>query len=135
MFSPDGTLGDIPYEQMKAALAAGAKPGVTVKAPDGSLGVVPADRYQDAAKAGASIVPFKEQETQHPGFWATVSDDLGGMLHPSGFSPYPGMGQDEKAAASGQAYEQDQARKQAGYSPAYRALTPVAQSLGVNVPG
>jgi hypothetical protein len=45
------------------------------------------------------------------------------------------MGQEEKAAAAGQSYEQDQGRKSAGYSPAYRALAPVAESVGVNVPG
>src|ERR1039458_8620285 len=111
MFSPDGTLGDIPYEQMKAALAAGAKPGVSIKAPDGSLGVVPADRYQDAAKAGATIVPIKDQETQHPGFWANAADDLQGLLHPSGFSPYPGMDQEAKSAAATQHAQEDASRK------------------------
>jgi hypothetical protein len=135
IFAPDGSLGDVPYEQMKAALAAGAKLGVSIKAPDGTLGVIPADRYQDAVKAGATIVPIKDQETQHPGFWAKAADDLKGLLHPSGFSPYPGMGQDEKAAAAGQSFEQDQARQKAGYSAPYRALAPVAQSVGVNVPG
>jgi len=79
MFSPDGTLGDIPYEQMQAARAAGAKPGVSIKAPDGSLGVVPADRYQDAMKAGGTVVPIKDQETQHPGFWSTLASDFGAM--------------------------------------------------------
>lgn len=72
MFSPDGALGDIPYEQMHAALAAGAKPGVTVKSPDGQLGVIPADRTSEAIKAGGAIVPIHEQETDHPGFWENV---------------------------------------------------------------
>ncbi len=141
IFAPDGTLGDIPQDQLKAAISAGAKPGVTIKAPDGSLGVVPADRYQEAAKAGGQVVPLKDQETQHPGFWAHAADMLGGLLHPSGFSPYPGMGQEEKSAAAGQAYEQDQARQkpgpglQEGRGLAYRALAPVAQSVGVDVPG
>src|ERR1700675_2750596 len=135
MFSPDGTLGDVSFAQMKAALAAGAKPGVTIKSPDGKLGVVPADRYQDAAKAGATIVPIQDQETQHPGFWATAADDLKGLLHPSGFSPYPGMDQDAKSAAATQAAQQDQSRKAAGYSPPYRVAAPGAQAVGANVPG
>lgn len=135
IFAPDGTLGDIPFEHMKAAIAAGGKLGVTVKAPTGELGVVPADRAQDAAKAGGTIVPFKEQETQHPGFWASAADDLKGLLHPSGFSPYPGMDQEAKSAAATQSAQQDQSRKAAGYSSAYRALAPVAQAVGANVPG
>src|ERR1035438_1070787 len=96
MISPSGDPGDIPYEQMKAALAAGAKMAVSGKSPDGKIGYVPADRYQDAAKAGGTILPLKDQDTQHPGFWARAADDLKGLLHPSGFSPYPGMGQEEK---------------------------------------
>lgn len=135
IFAPDGTLGDVPYNRMKDALAAGGKPGVTIKSPDGKLGVIPADRTQDAVKAGASIVPIKEQETQHPGFWANIADDMKGMLHPAGFSPYPGMDQDAKTATAAQAGQQDQARATAGYSGAYRALAPVAQAVGVNVPG
>lgn len=135
IFAPDGTLGDVPYEHMKEAIAAGGKPGVTVKAPDGSLGVIPADRTQDAVKAGGSIVPIQQQETQHPGFWANIADDLKGLLHPSGFSPYPGMDQEAKSAAATQAAQQDQSRKDAGYPLPYRALAPVAQSVGVNVPG
>lgn len=58
VFAPDGSLGDIPYEHLHAAIAAGAKPGVTIKAPDGSIGVVPADHYQEAVKAGGQVVPF-----------------------------------------------------------------------------
>jgi hypothetical protein len=134
IISPAGDVGDVPFTQMKAALAAGGKMGVSVKAPDGTIGVVPADRYQDAAKAGATILPYKEQETQHPGFWATAADQLGGLLHPSGFSPYPGMDQEAKSAAATQSAQQDQSRKAAGYSLPYRAAVPVAQAAGVNVP-
>ena len=135
IFSPDGTLGDIPAGQLMAAVKAGAKPGVHITAPDGSPGVIPADKTPDAVKAGAKIVPIEDQPVQHPGFWAQMGSDLKGLLHPSGFNPYPGMGQDEKAAAAGQAYEQDQARQKAGYGAPYRALAPVAESVGVNVPG
>lgn len=75
IFAPDGTLGDVPYEQMHAALAAGGKPGVTIKSPDGKLGVVPADRSLEAVHAGGQIVPLKDQETQHPGFWQSLYEN------------------------------------------------------------
>jgi KTSC domain len=135
IFAPDGTLGDIPADQLVAAVKSGAKPGVHVTAPDGSPGVIPADRMQEAVKAGAKIVPIEDQPVQHPGFWASLGSDLGGLLHASGFSPYPGMDQDAKSAAAQQAHDQDQARKQAGYSLPYRAAAPVAQAAGLNVPG
>jgi hypothetical protein len=76
IFAPDGTLGDVPYERMHDAIAAGGKPGVTIKSPDGSLGVIPADRTQDAVKAGGSIVPIQDQETQHAGFWHKAWSDI-----------------------------------------------------------
>ena len=53
--SPAGDVGDVPFAQMQAALAAGGKPGVTIKSPDGRLGVVPADRYQDVAAMRESL--------------------------------------------------------------------------------
>jgi hypothetical protein len=135
IFAPDGSLGDIPASQLAAAVKAGAKPGIHITAPDGSPGVIPVDRAADAVKAGAKMVPIEDQPVQHPGFWASLGADLGGLLHPSGLNPYPGMGLDDKAAAASQAYEQDQARKKAGYSLPYRAVAPVAQAIGTNVPG
>jgi hypothetical protein len=135
IFDPQGNKGAIPQERLVDAVKAGAKPAVTMKAPDGTLGEIPADRLQDAVKAGASVVPFEQQENQHAGVWHTIASNLSGLLRPSGFNPYPGMGQDEKAAAAGQAHEQDQQRAQEGRSAAYRAVVPFAQSVGVNVPG
>jgi hypothetical protein len=135
IFDPQGNKGEIPYERLADAVKAGAKPAVSVKSPDGQLGEIPANRVPDAVKAGATIIPLHEQENQHPGFWARAAEDLKGLLHPSGFSPYPGMDQEAKSQAAAQSGEQDQARKAAGYSVPYRALAPVAQSVGVNVPG
>lgn len=66
---------------------------------------------------------------------SAIGGDLMGLLHPSGVSPYPGMDQDTKSGLAGDAYEQDQNRKAAGYTPLYRAAAPVAQSIGLNVPG
>jgi len=52
IFAPDGTLGDIPPEQLPAAVKAGATPGVHFKSPDGTLGVIPANKTHDAVLAG-----------------------------------------------------------------------------------
>lgn len=80
MFGPDGTLGDVPMTQANAAKAAGAKPAVNFQAPDGTHGYVPADKIQDAIKAGGKILPFEQQEMQHPGFWHSMVSDLAGMV-------------------------------------------------------
>lgn len=143
MFSPDGTLGDVPYHQMKASVAAGGKPAVTIKSPDGKPGWVPADQLQDAVKAGATIVPLKDQDTQHPGFWHALVGDLAGML-PSfsgpglGDQPLPGRvaaGEQQRLADNARSAQEDAARKAAGYSLPYRGLAPVAEGIGVNVGG
>ena len=128
IFAPDGRPGDIPAEQLMAAIKAGAKPGVNIIAPNGQPGTVPADRYVDAAKAGAKIVPFQDQEVKHPGFWASLRDDLKSMI-PTGFNDMTNAEEDaaDKAASD--------FRKQSGYSSVYRAAAPVAQAIGVNVPG
>jgi hypothetical protein len=138
VFAPNGSLGDIPVEKLHEAIAAGAKPGVSIKAPDGTPGVVPADRYQEAAKAGATIVPFHEQETQHPGFWGAVK---------SYFSPGPddaltSFQQWQKVAAGPMwtgpklpTSQENSQRKAQGLGPTYRALVPIAEGLGMNVKG
>lgn len=134
IFAPDGSLGDVPYERMKEAVAAGGKPGVTIKSPDGKLGVIPAERVPDAAKAGATIVPLDQQETQHAGFWHQLWNDVS-SIRPSGVSPYPGMDQGVKSGMAAASAERDQSRKAAGYSNAYRAIAPLAESVGANVSG
>ena len=72
VFSPDGTLGDIPYDKLHDALAAGAKPAAKFKAPDGTVGYVPADKAADAMKAGGTRVPLdlNDADGGNPnGFW------------------------------------------------------------------
>lgn len=135
IFAPDGTLGDIPADQLMAAVKAGAKPGVHITSPDGKDGVIPADRTREAVQAGAKIVPIQDQPVQHPGFWALMGSDLKGLLTPRGFNPYPGMGQEEKSEAAAEAGQQDLQRKQEGRSLAYRVGVPFAESVGANVPG
>lgn len=135
IFDPQGNKGEIPYEQLSAAVKAGAKPGVTIKAPDGTLGDVPADKSLAAVKAGGQIVPLQQQENQHPGAWAAIADDLKGLLHPSGFSPYPGMDVEAKQAALSQGQSDNQARIAEGQSLPTRVLNAAGQGAGVNERG
>lgn len=57
ILAPDGTPGDVPAENVPAALAAGGKIGVQVYAPDGTPGYVPHDRVGEAIAKGASYSP------------------------------------------------------------------------------
>lgn len=144
VFSPDGQLGDIPYEQLKAALAAGAKPGVTIKSPDGKIGVIPAERVPDAAKAGATVVPFEQQDGQHPGFWHALWEDAKGMAQGMAstanatYAAQSGnpMPMAMQAANMAQGISDNmQHRKDEGRSLAYRSVAPVGDVLGVNTRG
>src|SRR6185369_7725472 len=65
----------------------------------------------------------------------TAYADLKGFFKPQAQNPYPGMGQEQKAADAAIAAQQDQNRKAAGYNMPYRVLAPIAQSVGTNVPG
>lgn len=139
IFAPDGSLGDVPYEQMRAAINAGGKPGVTVKSPDGKLGVIPADRMQDAARAGATIVPFEQQETQHPGFWHTLYSDLSDAVK-SAPQLLTQFSSDPATMARNMKANQDRILAQVGgeekdnRSGAYKAAAAVVAPF-VNVPG
>jgi len=150
MFSPDGLLGDVPYENMQQARAAKAIPAVQVKSPEGDVGWIPANRLSDAMKTpGASIIPIEQQEAQHPGFWHAVAEDSLGVL--KGMAPLLGgppviaaagiqqaLAERKSVAETGKTPQQIQreGQAQAGYGPAYRYLaTPAAQTVGVNVPG
>lgn len=57
VFAPDGTQGNIPAENVQAAVAAGGKVGVHIFDPDGNEGFVPHDQLPAAIKAGATFVP------------------------------------------------------------------------------
>ncbi len=142
VFSPDGTLGDIPADQLTMAAKAGAKPGVHIIAPDGSAGVVPADHMRDAVQAGAKIVPIQDQPIQHPGFWATLGSDLGGMAKGAwhaGVDPLTDTHEDlvrklHAEQAADQAAENSPERQ--AHGALYRNVgVPAAEAVGVNVPG
>jgi hypothetical protein len=76
IFAPDGSYGEVPYEQFKAAVAAGAKPAVRVQAPDGSFGHVPADRFPDAVKAGAKPAPLEDQPKGVPDYYGFTPKNM-----------------------------------------------------------
>jgi hypothetical protein len=134
MFSPDGSLGDVPYDGMHDALQAGFKMGVNMRSKDGSMGVIPADKTQEAVKAGFSIVPYNLDKPAKSGGLKAVGSDLKGILTPQALNPYPGMGQDQKVEAGTQALQEAQSRKAAGYNLPYRAAAPIA-GIVANVPG
>ena len=141
VFSPDGQLGDIPSEQLPAALKAGFKPGVTMKSSDGKIGVIPSDRVQDATRSGLTIVPFKQQETQHPGFWDTLASDVEGMVPHSLSDAATSAGKNllrmstggvsDLPAMAANAY----ARYKQGHNLLYTAGAAEAEGLGANVTG
>ena len=144
IFAPNGQIGEIPEEQLAAAVRAGAKPGVHIVAPNGKPGVVPADRYVDAAKAGAKIQPFEEQEIKHPGFWASLGDDLVGMAKgavqtaqnasmAAGGNPIPLASQLEGQRET--MVENAQHRNDEGRSLPYRVVAPLGELAGANVRG
>ena len=151
VFAPDGSLGDIPYENLHAAVRSGAKPAVHVKAPDGSLGFVPADRMEEATKAGATVVPMTGDEgvPQKQGFLGAFTNDVRGMAEGAlntarsfaGPFAVPGAGQftnpgmSQQAPSSAAALEADQQRAAAGNSALYRGGALLATGLGANVQG
>jgi hypothetical protein len=59
MLSPTGDAGEVPEENVAAAIKAGGKVGTRMIAPDGSKGIIPVERVHDAFQAGATL--------DHPG--------------------------------------------------------------------
>jgi hypothetical protein len=143
IFDPQGTLRDVPEEQLAAAVKAGGTPAVKFQAPDKSIRFVPASRTHEAVAAGGTLVPFEQQDVKHPGFWNSLYGDLKGMATAAPaalrvFSSDPrdlaqSMGERGQQAAALVANSEKE--KAAGYSPTYRAAAIPAQMIGVNVPG
>ncbi len=132
IFDPQGTVRDVPFEQMQAAVAAGGKPAILVKPPDsigGAPRYVPTDQMSDAVKAGGTILPIQDQDTQHPGFWHALVGDLVGMgkglISPTHHENDTGESIAAKATAPAQA------EQSAGYSVPYRAAAALARGTGI----
>lgn len=158
MIAPDGTPGDLPYERMKDAQAAGFQPAVMMQSQDGKIGYIPASRTADASKAGLKLLPVGQQEAKdHPGFWAqagsiAIKQGTGIDLSPEEFqSAAKNLGSDLWNMAKGapkivqnaiapniqeqsqQIMQQAQHFKEQGegahpYSLFYRLLTPLAEN-------
>jgi len=140
IFDPSGVLRDVPYEQMRDAVSNGGKPAVRFQAPDQSIRYVPADQTKDAVQAGGKILPFEQQDIQHPGFWMSLGSDLGGMV--KGLIPdnpftetHAGLvNKLHQEQASDAAAENSPERNAHGSF--YKNVTvPAATAIGVNVPG
>lgn len=139
LYAPDGTLGQVPYDQMHAAIQAGGKMAVQMSAPDGTKGYVPADRLSEATKAGGTVIPYNVSTPGAPkeGFWPAVGSELKGMAQGVGQMlaegpPNTPEAMIRQAGANAPAMAQ---RAQEGRSLPYQALAGVAPSLGVNPAG
>lgn len=145
IFAPDGTLGDIPQDQLAAAVKAGAKPGVHVTGPDGSPGVIPADRTQDAVKAGAKLQPIEQQPAKS--FWSDAGSALWGDLKgieagsaklglhimEAGSGENPGPLTEDLTGQGSQVKQNWQQRTAAGEGLPYKVGAAANEALGVNV--
>jgi len=146
MFDPEGTLREVPYEQMQDAVKAGGFPAVQMKDPTGTIRHVPANRIKEASDAGGTMVPLEAQEVQHPGFWADMASEIGNIAKgipkmAFNLSP-PGQAlQAFERGRQGAAGEKPpelvhaEEQKKAGYNTVYRVLTPAAEALGQDVAG
>jgi len=76
MLAPDGTSGEVPQEQVQAAIAKGFKQAVEMTSPDGKAGYIPMDRQQDALKAGFKPVTA-QSEAPPEGLWHSLGSQLG----------------------------------------------------------
>jgi hypothetical protein len=134
MFDPQGAVRMVPNSLIPDAVKAGGKYAVQMLDPQGVKRYVPHDVVSQAQQAGGQVHP-DEPRLQHPGGLSTWFSDLKEFLTPTAQNPYPGMEQEAKSAAAQHAQEADVAREKAGYSKAYRAVVPVAESIGTNVEG
>jgi hypothetical protein len=143
VFAPNGTLGDIPQENLMAAVKAGGKPGVHITAPDGTAGVIPADRTQDAVKAGAKVVPIQEQPAKSwlseagSALWNDIKSFPSAITAPDTLAD-PGVSADDKWKIAQQqnaaALAKNQQRTSEHGLP-YSLGATANEMLGVNVEG
>ncbi len=92
LLAPDGTPGQVPFDQLHDALSAGAKVARKVQAPDGTPGYVSVDRFNDALKAGAKPLPFDEGASTNPSTWSQIYDKLKSQIPQSGGDLAKAMG-------------------------------------------
>lgn len=137
IFSPDGRLVDVPYEQMHDAISNGGKMGVYMKDPSGAQRVIPSDQVQEGVKQGGSVIPYNlDTSHQDDVFWKTYLSDMGqtikgipgmalGIFEPGGIA----------RRVSVPIAEHDQQIAAAGASLPYRAGAEISMAAGANIPG
>src|ERR1017187_2550154 len=138
IFDPQGTLRDVPYDSMVAAVKSGGMPAVRFQDPTGKTRFVPANRTQDAYQAGGKPLPLEDQDIQHPGFWSTLVDDAKGMVTslphalatalPSGDPNVIAQQMQDRSQGALSIAQNSDAEKQAGRGLPYRATSVAAQA-------
>lgn len=142
IFDPQGQLRDVPYEQMHAAVAGGGVPSVRFRDPQGNVRFVPANRTQEAVKSGGTVLPIEQQDMSHPGLWASLGSDLGGMAKGLWHGAVDPLS--ETHADLVNKFHQEQVSDAAAENSSERnahgaiyknVIVPAATAIGVNVPG
>ena len=55
MVAPDGSVGEVPTDQVTKAISAGGRLGVKVRSPQGEIGIIPRDNIVQAIQHGAHV--------------------------------------------------------------------------------
>lgn len=141
MFAPDGTLGDVPYDKVHDAIAAGGKMAYKMIAPDGTPGYVPADKMLDAQKAGGHVVPNETSDADggKPGFWSQYAQQFKDMASSMGQSLHatnqrlaaPGNHESPLESPASSLAADIAARSSEGRSPVYNAASTAAEAIGI----
>lgn len=77
MLAPDGSSGDIPFDKMDAAKAAGFKVAVQMQSPDGKSGYVPAENTHDAVSQGFKMMPMNVPDAAKASYWDALTNPVG----------------------------------------------------------
>lgn len=128
----------LPWEEAASQKKAEPTPTPAIGGPEKPADAGQLLPWEEARTAGSKISggnTSTEGETEKPGILRTLWNDASAIFHPVGVSPYPGMDSDVKSELATEEAQRDQSRKAAGYSLPYRIAAPVAESVGVNVPG
>lgn len=135
VFAPDGSVRLIKNSELQQAIKSGGELAVPMKSPKGDNRWIRASEVSKAQQSGGKVDWSAVPQEHHDGFWAAAGETISGLLKPQAANPYPGMGQDEKTQAAAQSGEQAMQRAREGRSAAYQTLAPVAEAVGVDVPG
>lgn len=79
IFAPDGSIRDIPDDQVQSALSAGGRVAVRMKDPQGTLRYVPQDSVEQAKQAGGTLA---DNPTPHENSIWTAVKEFGKEINP-----------------------------------------------------